>query len=1051
MSLSFHDWLDKLDMDPQDSGFVFVDNLEHIEDPYERIALETARNYKATAIYFRRFPDANRPSLPQIYIYDDIESSKSDTDIANLHKNLWNSGQVPLFFIFGKTQLKIFNCLTPPQLKANQPVITPLEMIGLATKSQKILDQFSAKLFDNGSFWETSQYKNSFKRNETAYETLLANLKKIRRQFIQEKILPKEIAHKLLVLSILVKYLEEREDTQGQRVFPDTFFEKYGGAKDFVSVLRKKGNCCQLFQALKEQFRGNIFDWTDEETAILADTELSRLADFLSGRVDLGDQYYLWPLYSFNHLPVELISNIYEEFLKEANGGKAEPGVVYTPPYLVHLLIDECMPLDKQHAVLNYKVLDPACGSGVFLVAAYRRIVQWWKLAHEWNAPDLTTLKQLLSNNIYGVDVKKEAVQLTIFSLSLALCDMLDPKVIWKELKFDDLDLFFKNNLKSADFFALLRARDFGKEGFDLVIGNPPFDEKLGEHGEKVETDRQQKVRLSLPEYTEFLSQFPHTEGIVKQHITIRDDNVCLSIDSFSKEDKKALGTEVLQSLRDHLPPTIPERQIALLFLEQAMTVCRSDGLLCLILPAGPFLYNNYATEFRTYFLKKYPVLQIFDFTALAEVLFGSSSVAAVAMFAKKTGDLPKKLLHVTVRRTKTAKEKFYFELDHYDFHQISYREALENSFIWKANFLGGGRIRYLLFKLTHGRKFGDYLKHKEDAGNWIISEGFSVGENVQEIERLKSLKLKGERLSSAEKLELTKLERKYKQAHYLTGKKTLPTRAFTEKGIDLNKICILREEYFHRRRQKVVFTRPLLLIKEVIGKHSIPVVFYNEDISFRNQIIGIHAPENHIDELREIEARIRGNKTYLFYIAGVSGRYMINKATSLLKSDIDNLPYPEDKTALELAEIEEILVADVLDYLLEFRRRGENSAVVKKAPGKKQLQQFGKLYCEILNSVYHKFQPAEPIETESFLCFPFYFGEKPDIVLGQAEQLESYLNQLLIRQQKGTNLRIIRVLRIYENNAIFLIKPKQLRYWLRSIAIRDADETFVDLRDQGY
>ncbi len=64
--------------------------------------------------------------------------------------------------------------------------------------------------------------------------------------------------------------------------------------------------------------------------------------------------------------------------------------------------------------------------------------------------------------------------------------------------------------------------------------------------------------------------------------------------------------------------------------------------------------------------------------------------------------------------------------------------------------------------------------------------------------------------------------------------------------------------------------------------------------------------------------------------------------------------------------------------------------------------------------------------------------------------ELESNLQEL-IRNNVGANLRIVRLLRVYEDNVIYLIKPDQTRYWLRSVAIRDADETFADLVAQGY
>ena len=56
-----------------------------------------------------------------------------------------------------------------------------------------------------------------------------------------------------------------------------------------------------------------------------------------------------------------------------------------------------------------------------------------------------------------------------------------------------------------------------------------------------------------------------------------------------------------------------------------------------------------------------------------------------------------------------------------------------------------------------------------------------------------------------------------------------------------------------------------------------------------------------------------------------------------------------------------------------------------------------------------------------------------------------------LLQHQRGTRLRVCRVARLFDGNCLFFLKPKPLRFWLRSIAVRDADETFTELRRQGY
>lgn len=386
LAKQFEYGLIQLDMlvpdDPGASGLVFKG--ETPRSFAEHIALDKARKYDVDAVYFRRF-ESNRASIPQIYIYDFTSREENKDEIGELHRKLWNSGQVPLFFIFTKTEVKIFNCLKSPDLEpdTDKVITSPMETIQLAAEieselEERKLKEFSARKFDNGSFWDTSEYKDEFRQDDSSYEKLLKHLKWIRSEIIKKEKLDSTIVHKLLVMAILLKYLEERVDNEGNTVFPDGFFNRFAeGAKNFTDVLKKKGACLELFNYLSQHFNGEIFKWADKkESEKLSQTDLTGFAEFLEARTEVCGQRTLWPLYSFKDLPIELISNIYEEFLTN------EPGVVYTLPYLVHFLIDEVMPLESPQE--DFKVLDPACGSGVFLVAAYQRIIDWWRIRNEW-------------------------------------------------------------------------------------------------------------------------------------------------------------------------------------------------------------------------------------------------------------------------------------------------------------------------------------------------------------------------------------------------------------------------------------------------------------------------------------------------------------------------------------------------------------------------------------------------------------------------------------------------------------------------------------------
>jgi type I restriction-modification system DNA methylase subunit len=976
--------LDMLDdMSPDSTGLLFTDDI--YDSPFhERIAAEKAKHYAADGVYLRRFQNGRVPS-PQIYIFDFTREEMNDDEIAELHRRLWNAGQAPLFFIFTKTEIKIFNCLKGPKFDPEREEFTtsPMEIVKLAAEIEDELNEskrkeFSARKFDNGSFWDTSKYKDQFKLDDSSYESLLKYLKKIRAGILKKNILKESIIQRLLVISILVKYLEERIDREGNTVFPDGFFSRFaGGATCFTDVLKTKGACLDLFDYLGRHFNGEIFKWEDKgERELLRRTDLTEFAPFLGGRTRISGQGTLWPIYSFNDLPIELISNIYEEFL----GKKTGKGVVYTPPYLVHFLVDEVMPLDSP--VEDFKILDPSCGSGVFLVAAYQRIIDWWRIGNEWRKPDPAAMKRLLRNSIFGIDISSEAVRLTIFSLSLVLLDASSPKEIWENLKFDNL--IEQGNLFDRDFFELI------KEG----KLEAPFGGKL--------------------------------------------------------TTKAAVEIEEKRQTHGNKLPKLPDNQLALLFLEQSLTVCKPGGKLSLVQPSEALLYNYGSFKFRKYFMQNCNVKEILDFTPLREVLFGSANASASVVLARKEKPEGNRVLHAIFRRTKVSKEKIYLELDHYDLHYVNYRDALNNPLVWKTNFLGGGRLRSLVARLDKFRKFGSYLEDKIKNHGWFAAEGFIVAKNSKDIVKIKKYIAKRNELTKDEVAELEGLEKKYK-ADYLTGKKCLPTNALTEDGIDYSKIYILEEEFFYRssKENKRIFKGPHLLIREKIAGQSIPIAFTDDDLSFKDSIIGVHAPKVQRDNLLAIEKKLKGNRTAAFSAAAFSGKHMLKRGAAVQKEDIMNIPYPENPADLELSEIEEILVDDVLTYMLDFREKGEK-AVILQPVEYHQLQSFGKLFCQILNTVYEKFKIHEPVITDRFVCLPIYYETMPRVEINDIEQFEAHL-QKLIHKDMGSNLRTVRVLRIYDENVIYLVKPKQLRYWLRSTAVRDADETFEDLVKQGY
>ena len=653
-----------------------------------------------------------------------------------------------------------------------------------------------------------------------------------------------------------------------------------------------------------------------------------------------------------------------------------DSGVAYTPSYLVSFMVDECMPIDKPKK--DYKILDPACGSGIFLVSAYKRIIDWWRISvyektGSWITPGkehLNDLKGLLKESIFGIDIEEEAVDLAIFSLSLTLCDILSPKVIWENLRFDDLS----SNVIGSDFFDWY-PENISKR-FDLIIGNPPF------------------------------------------------------IEYGFKEDKinKLIS-------KQNLKEQVPNNQSSLLFTILGMNLIKKEsGLLALILPSGPLLYNNSQKpiNFRKWLFTEFNIPQIIDFTYLSNSLFknkgNEKNVAVSAFFLENKKPDENPIYHVTVKKIKSAKERQYFEIDHYDFHKVNKLDALNNPFVWKSNLLGGGRLSHFIKKLIEFPVLSDFLNNKKENFDWSFGEGFIVGNRKNRDEN-----------------------------NVIYKKANLPTGSFTEKGINFSEINNeFEQEFFEAFRRKEIFTPPLLLIKERIGKNTIPVDLSNNYLTYRHDIIGIHAPKKDIEELKKLKDRIFENQLYRFFLITTSGRAGISRSTfTVLKKDIMNLPFPENEKDIELTEFDNILVNDTLKYGLDFLGKDTNVKSLE-ITSSKQLNIFGETFCKVLNSLFETNKKSYIQEstfiTDSFICSIFRYGKEynKSITSKTNEEIEKYIAELVYNEM-GTSYRINRVVKIYDEDYIYLLKPKELRYWLQSIALRDADETIVDLYKAGY
>lgn len=937
-------------------------NISHYK-PDIYFALETAKMFKADAVYFRHFSNG-QPPVPQIYLYDRTQYDISQQDLDKIHRDLWSGHIVPMFIVIDKLSIRIFDSRSPIEndgLGYHSNEFEKFELAATAVAELEKAKKFSSVYFDNGTFWENEYGKTRFSEEKSVYYYFIAGLKKFRKSFNENSGLEhnsingKSITDKLLVLSILVKYLEERGDSDPEK-FAQKFFQNKFQVPNFSEAIRK-GKIVDVFKEFntKEAFNGRIFEWTQEEEAILRGANLSKLANFLDAHIENDSQYLIWRQYSFEYLPVELISNVYEEFL-----GKGSKDVVYTPNFLVNLLINQSMPLDKPQQ--DFKVIDVSCGSGIFLVSAYKRLVEWWRIENNHQIPEPPILFQILRGQIFGVDIDPEAARLSVFSLCLALCDKLTPRQIWQPLTFMDLS---ESNILANDFFKFLaKNKDDESIRFDLVIGNPPFNPPKAEKNSSYFA----KIKAILPDVSK-----------------------------------------------------VPDDNLALLFLEQAIRLVKTDGQLCLILKSAPLLYNlsDGAIAFRKSFFERYNVNQILDFSNLKKVLFGKVDVETSAVIVtKQEPHFEEDVLHLTVRRTRTVEEKLFFELDYYDFHFVSRETAIEDPFIWKCNLLGGGRLNYLLQRLRSLRTLDKFTSAKKDSDDWDIRQGYRTGKHVKCV-----------------------------PATFISEHEVIRADNFYASHFKLDRLK--KDVLFDSPKSESLFMPFNLLIRRVVDSNNcIPNHIVDFYAPYDENIVGIHVKKKDLFQIEQIKFYLdKFSKTLSFFALVNESRFFLHITTSIGKKDIMALPYPKNMEDLELNYAETILRDDVLNYRIEQLYKGED-AKINALTEHKQMKDFGEVYCLALNSFGSKdgreFHFSKIWETPSVFVTEFKLSHKP-LKLEKEKRKDSNIQAILNFKDENRNFNIQRIIRHYTQDAVYLVKPKQLRYWLKSIALRDADETLND------
>lgn len=497
---------------------------------------------------------------PLILFYD------SPTNKLEIFKKIWNFNETPIVIINQDDAIEIYNGFS--YLKDKKT---------LEKLSETIADFSYFKLVTGRSF---IAYKTKFKQQQRVDTFLLKNIKATRNILIQEHKISGALANAIIGKCIFVRYLIDRE--------VNIKFENESTIltnNTFCDLLENEDNTrlIMFFKYLQKKFNGEAFLINNDALRKIPNKAFSVLGNLLSGAEISTGQKSLFDIYDFSIIPVEFISNVYEYFIGEEK--QAEKGAYYTPKFLVDYMLAKTVgEYFKQHPLQHdCKVLDPACGSGIFLVEALRLIIEQYKELHGGEiTPE--TLKKLAKDNIYGVDKDSNAINVAIFSIYLTLLDYQKPKDIEK-FAFPRLtDADNACNIHTVDFFSAEKMNTLQKIKFDFIIGNPPW-----------------------------------KRGALKNALFLK----------YIKDRKEQESNQ-----KNETPITLSNKEIAQAFLLRTSDFS-SQNTQCALIVSSKVLYNLQAKDFRSYFLHNYFISTVLELAPVASEVFTSAHAPAAILFFK--------------------------------------------------------------------------------------------------------------------------------------------------------------------------------------------------------------------------------------------------------------------------------------------------------------------------------------------------------------------------------------------------------------------------------
>ncbi|MFC6742114.1 HsdM family class I SAM-dependent methyltransferase [Methylobacterium tardum] len=417
---------------------------------------------------------------PVVYL-----AAAADADqVRRIRREVWTQGVVPFLIIVSPGTLTICSGFEPPSekavvLKDDGPLPKPL------------LDLSAARLRSSIAWqnFDVALKSSVDNRLVDAIEALNRAARNLNPSLKDERNLVNAAIGRFLYLYVLID----------RGILHEAWLREVGtnreGAALFASAVCADGkqgawtaqDAFEALDAVDGEINGSVFPITEDQRALLTDEVCRLIHTVLRAGTTveaIGGQQLDFFDVSYRVLRTETISAIYERFVAIEDGNdKADDGVFYTPPHLADHVLDlmeEAAPL-----TVTSRIIDPAAGSGVFLVGAFRRIMERATPEGGWSQEHIYRAHDLLTRCIFGAEKQAQATNVCRFSLYLTLLDYVGNAQIENlvaaagDVKF--LPDLTKNILCTNAFDLTPDLLAVDRKRYTHVIGNPPWSQKGGQ------------------------------------------------------------------------------------------------------------------------------------------------------------------------------------------------------------------------------------------------------------------------------------------------------------------------------------------------------------------------------------------------------------------------------------------------------------------------------------------------------------------------------------------------------------------------------------------